>query len=131
MDYIKVLCDSIETSVSMKLFKTKEEATMAHIFNSKLILFPIIECKNLNNFNTERLQISAIKAYLIHDRPRGNNDISSVKYYQKRIKNKLEIQPIWIIQQNNNLILLDGVHRIVASYIENKKYIPTYIINSA
>ncbi len=37
MNYIEVLCDSIETSVSMKLFKTKEEATMKHIFNSKLI----------------------------------------------------------------------------------------------
>jgi len=37
MDYIQVLRDSIETSVSMKLFKTKEEATIKHIFNSKLI----------------------------------------------------------------------------------------------
>jgi hypothetical protein len=56
MDYIQVLRDSIETDVSMKLFKSKEEATMKHIFNSKLISFPLSKCKNLNNFNPERLQ---------------------------------------------------------------------------
>ena len=112
----------------MKLFKTKEEATMKHIFNSKLISFPLSKCKNLDNFNPERLQISAVKSYPLDNRPRGDKDISSVKYYQKLIKNKLDIQPIWIIEKNNNYILLDGAHRIVASYIENKKFIPTYLI---
>ena len=39
-----------------------------------------------------------------------------------------QIAPIWMIQKNNKYILLDGAHRIVASYIEN---IPmyAYIIN--
>jgi len=129
MDYIQVLRDSIETSVSMKLFKSKEEATMKHIFNSELISFPLSKCKNLNNFNPERLQSSAVKSYPLHNRPRGDKDISSVKYYQKLIKNKLDIQPIWIIKKKNSYILLDGAHRIVASYIENKKYIATYIID--
>ena len=121
MDFIQVLHDSIETSVSMKLFKTKEEATMKHMLNFKLISFPLSKCKNLNNFNPERLQPSAVKSYPLHNRPRGDKDISSVKYYQTLIKNKLDIQPIWIIKKNNNYILLDGAHRIVASYIENKK----------
>jgi hypothetical protein len=99
MDYIKVLRDSIETSVSIKLFKTKEEATMKHIFNSKLISFPLSKCKNLNNFNPERLQPSAVKSYPLHNRPIGDKDISSVKYYQKQIKNKLDIRPSWIIKK--------------------------------
>ena len=129
MDYVQVLHDSISTSVSMKLFKTKEEATMKHIFNSKLISFSLSKCKNLDNFNPERLQNSAVKAYPLHNRPRGDKDISSVKYYKNLIKNKLEIQPIWIIKKNDSHILLDGAHRIVASYIENKKYIPTYLID--
>jgi hypothetical protein len=102
---------------------------MKHIFNSKLISFPLSKCKNLDNFNPERLQTSAIKAYPLDNRPRGDKDISSVEYYQKLIKNKLDIQPIWIINNNNNYVLLDGAHRIVASYIENKHYIPTYLIN--
>jgi hypothetical protein len=108
MDYIQVLQHSIDTSVSMKIFKNRENASMAHIFKSKLISFPLSKCKNLDNFNPERLQPSAVKSYPLHDRPRGDKDISSVKYYQKLIKNKLDIQPIWIILQNNNYILLDG-----------------------
>ncbi len=129
MSYIQVLHDSIETSVSIKLFKSKEEATIKHIFNSKLIYFPLSKCKNLGNFNPERLQTTAIKAYPLDNRPREDEDISSVEYYQKLIKNKLDIQPIWIMKKNNNYLLLDGAHRIVASYIENKHYIPTYLIN--
>ena len=128
IDYMQVLRDSIETSVSMKLFNSNEEATMKHIFNSELISFPLSKCKNLNNFNPERLQSSAVKSYPLDNRPRGDKDISSVKFYQKLIKNKLDIQPIWIIKNNNNYILLDGAHRIVASYIENKKYIQAYLI---
>lgn len=129
MSYIQVLHDSIETSVSIKLFKSKEEATIKHIFNSKLIYFPLSKCKNLDNFNPERLQTTAIKAYPLDNRPREDKDISSVEYYQKLIKNNLDIQPIWIMKKNNNYVLLDGAHRIVASYIENKHYIPTYLIN--
>ena len=81
MDYIEVLRDSIETSVSLKLYKSKEEAINKHIYNSKLISFPLSKCKNLNNFNPERLQVSAIKSYPLHNRPRGDKDI---------IKNKLK-----------------------------------------
>lgn len=33
------------------------------------------------------------------------------------------------IQKNKKYILLDGAHRIVASYIENKKYIYAYVIS--
>jgi hypothetical protein len=112
----------------MKLFKTKEKATMKHIFNSTLISFPLSKCKNLDNFNPERLQTSATKSYPLHDRPRGDKDISSVKYYQKLLQCKKDIQPIWMIKKNTDIILLDGAHRIVASYIEHKKNIPAYII---
>jgi hypothetical protein len=127
-NYINILQHSIDTSVDMKLFKTREEATMKHIFNSKLISFPLSKCKNLHNFDSIRLQESAVKAYPINDRPRGYKDINSVKYFQKKIQQKTDITPIWIIEKKNNYILLDGAHRIVASYIENKQYIPTYLI---
>ena len=130
MDYIPVVRDSIETSVSMKLFKTIDEATKAHVFKSTFTKFPMFKCKNLDNFNPERLQSTAVKAYPLTDRPRGNNDISSVKFYQKQIKEQKEIQPIWLAQmKNKQYILLDGAHRIVANYIENKKYLNAYIIS--
>lgn len=129
MDYIQVIKDSIDTSITMKLFANRKDALFAHIFRSKLVKIPMKTFKNVNNFNPNRLQKSAVKAYPLHDRPRGNNDISSVKYYQKLIKAKKEVTPIWMIKKNNEYTLLDGAHRIVSNYIEGKRYINSYIIN--
>jgi hypothetical protein len=129
MDYISVMIDSVETSVTMKIFKNKKDASFAHIFKSELLKMPLSIFKDVDNFNPDRLQKSAIKAYPLNDRPRGNSDISSVKYYQKQIQQKKEITPIWMIQKNNKYILLDGAHRIVASYIEGIQEIYAYIIN--
>jgi hypothetical protein len=129
-DNINILQHSIDTSISMKIFKNKEEASIAHIFKSKLLKIPLSIFKNneVNNFESNRLQKSAVKAYPINDRPRGNNDINSVKYHQKQLQQKKEITPIWMIQKNNKYILLDGAHRIVASYIEEKTFIYAYVI---
>ena len=135
MNYIFVLQDSIDTSVSMKIFTNREDATMAHIFKSKLIKIPLSifkDTNNVDNFDPDRLKNSAEEAYpLPNGRPRGDKDISSVKFYQTQIQQKQDITPIWLIQQNNKYILLDGAHRIVASYIEDNKYINTYIIQKS
>jgi hypothetical protein len=127
-DYVNILKDSIDTSVYMKTFKNREEALMGHIFNSKLVKIPLSKFKNVDNFDPNRLQKSAVKAYPINNRPRGNDDINSVKYYQKKIQQNIEITPIWMIQKNNKYLLLDGAHRVVASYIEDKHNIKAYII---
>jgi hypothetical protein len=129
MDSIEILQDSIDTSINLNLFESREKASVAHIFNSKLKKISLNKCKkNLTNFDINRLQKTAIEAYPLNNRPRGENDIKSVKYYQKQIINKKQIQPIWIISKNKKYILLDGAHRIVASYIENKSDIDAYII---
>jgi hypothetical protein len=128
MDYISVIRDSIETSISMKIFNNKEDALLKHIYKSNLVKIPLSKFKNIDNFNPNRLQKTAIKAYPLNDRPRGNNDINSVKYYQKQIQTKNEITPIWLLLIKKKYILLDGAHRIVASYIEGKKYINAYVI---
>ena len=127
------IVDSINTSVTMKIFKNKEEAAFSHIFNSKIVKIPLNTFKNNNvdNFNSDRLQKSAVKAYPLVDRPRGDEDITSVKYYQKQIQQKKEITPVWLIQKNKKYILLDGAHRVVASYIEDIKYINAYIIQNS
>ena len=130
MDYISIVQHSIDTSVDMKIFKTRKDASFAHIFKSKLVKIPLSSfSKDVDNFNPDRLQKSAVKAYPLNDRPRGNDDISSVKYYQKQIQQKKDITPIWMIQQNKTYILLDGAHRIVANYIEGIQYIYAYVIN--
>lgn len=117
--------DSVETSVTMKLFKTKEEASYAHIFHSSFVNLPMSIFHDVENFDPNRLQHSAIKAYPLHDRPRGEDDINSVKYYQKQET----IPPIWMIHKKKKYILLDGAHRIVASYIEGKQKINAYVIH--
>jgi hypothetical protein len=124
------IVDSINTSVNMKIFKNREEAAFSHIFNSKLVKIPLNTFKNDNveNFYSVKLQKSAVKAYPLTDRPRGKEDISSVKYYQKQIQQKKEVTPVWMIQKNKKYILLDGAHRIVASYIEDVP-VYAYIIN--
>ena len=135
MNYIFVFQDSIDTSVSMKIFKNRETATMAHIFKSKLDKISLSLFKDINkvdNFDPNRLQVSAVKAYpLPNGRPRGDKDISSVKFYQKQIQQKNDITPIWMIHKNNKYILLDGAHRIVANYIEDIKHINAYIIHNS
>ena len=128
MDYISILHDSIKTSVSMKLFENINESSLAHIFNSKLVKINLLLCKNILNFNSNRLQNTAEEAYPIDNRPRGDADINSVFFHQKQIQNGECLEPIWIIVRDNNYILLDGAHRIVASYIEKKQVLYSYII---
>ena len=127
-DYINFLQDSIDTSVDMKIFKNREDASVAHIFKSMLVKLPLSLFTDVDNFDPNRLKKKAISAYPINDRPRCNSDITCVKYYQKQIQQKKEISPIWLIQINNKYILLDGAHRIVASYILGKKNINAYVI---
>ena len=84
---------------------------------------------NVENFNPNRLQKSAENAFPINDRPRGDKDISSVEFHREQIQQSKIIQPIWLIIQNHKTyLLLDGVHRIVAHYIEGEQYINAYII---
>ena len=120
MDYISILHDSIATSLSMKIFKNINESSLAHIFNSKLVKINLLLCKNMINFDSNRLQNTAEKAYPIDNRPRGDTDINSVIFHQKQIQNGESLEPIWIIVRDNNYFLLDGAHRIVASCIEKK-----------
>jgi hypothetical protein len=132
MQYIPVLNDSIATAVSLKLFKSVRDATDAHLHQSRLALLPLstFASGQVDNFNPERLQSSAVKAYPPQDRPRGDKDIKSVRYYQKQFANNLCISPIWLVEKprNNKYILLDGAHRVVAAYIEKRKSIHAYIV---
>ena len=129
MDYLSVLQDSIDTSIEIKIFKTREEASIAHIFHSKLVKLHISIFNNIDNFDSNRLHKSVEKAYPVNNRPRGEDDVSSVTYYKTQLQQKNEIIPIFMINKNNKYILLDGSHRIVASYIEEKEHINAYVIH--
>lgn len=127
------LRDSVATSVSMNLFETREHASMAHIFNSKFLEIPLSTFTDVDNFNPDRLQSSADRAYPVHDRPRSQDDIQSVHYYQSQIREGGQVtHPIWLLlQKNGKYLLLDGAHRIVASYILDQPYVPAFVISSS
>jgi hypothetical protein len=49
------LRDSIETAVTLKLYRTTKDAANAHLFKSKRIRFPLAKAWNLGNFKSARL----------------------------------------------------------------------------
>ena len=120
--------DSISTSVTLKIFENIESATIAHIFKSKRVKLDLSLFRNVDNFNPARLQKSATNAYPIDNRPRGDSDINSVIYHQDKLQHHQDITPIWLVHRNDNYTLLDGAHRIVASFIEDKPEIDAYVI---
>jgi hypothetical protein len=121
---------SVETSVEMNLFKNKEDATFAHMFRSISTSFPLFFFKRVGNVDVGlRFQKTAVKAYPLQNRPRGQEDITSVKRFQKQIQNKKELAPVWLYKnKKNKYILLDGEHKLVASFIEGNKTINAFVI---
>ena len=127
MEFLQDMKDSVETSVSIKLFSSLKISSYYHIFNSQLVQFPLIQCKELNNFNPARLSKDP---YPEDDRPRGQRDLDSVLHHRRIIRKQGHTEPIWIALKKGTYILLDGAHRIVATYLENKRTIPTYLVTN-
>ncbi len=119
------LRDSVETSVSIKLFSSLKDASYAHIFQSELIMLPMSQTKQMENFNPKRLSTNP---YPEDDRPRGQEDLDSVVYQRKLIRKVGQTGPIWVVLHKKTFTLLDGAHRIVATYLENKRNIPCHLI---
>jgi len=92
-----------------------------------LYRFPIIKCRELNNFNPARLSKDP---YPKEDRPRGQADLDSVLHHRRIIRQQGDTEPIWIVLKKGNYTLLDGAHRIIATYLETKRTIPAYIIHA-
>jgi len=126
MEHLQNMKDSVETSVSIKLFSSLNISSYYHIFKSKLVRFPLSKCRELHNFNPARLSKDP---YPKEDRPRGQKDLESVLHHRRIIRQHGHTEPIWIALKKGEYTLLDGAHRIVSTYLENKRTIPTYIID--
>lgn len=122
-----ILKDSVDTSVALKLYKTKKASLSDHIFRSQLISFPLSSLKILGNFNMKRLSSNP---YPNEDRPRGQADLDSVLHHRRVIRQQGSVEPIWVLLKGGVFTLLDGTHRIVASYLEHKHTIPAYIVQA-
>ena len=118
--------DSVKTSLHIGMHSSMETALHNHIFNRTFVNFPLSKCKELHNFNPLRLSATP---YPEHDRPRGQSDLDSVTYHARLIQTNCNVNPVWIACKNGEYTLLDGAHRIVATYLENKQTVPSYILN--
>ena len=125
MEFLQDIKDSVETSVNIKLFPSLKTSAYHHIFNSKFDMFPISKCRELNNFNPARLSHDP---YPEGDRPRGQKDLDSISYHRRNIRKHGQTEPIWLAFEKGEYILLDGAHRIISTYLENKRNIPSYVI---
>lgn len=126
MDYIQSLRDSVETSVGLKLFSSQKLAAYSHVFNTTYKMLSMSDCKTLENIAATRFSFDP---YPVHDRPRGQKDLDSLKYHRRIIRKNGHTDPVWIAKKGERYIMLDGVHRIVATNLENKRQIPAYIVH--
>ena len=118
--------NSVKTSLRIGVFSSLDTALRNHICNSTFVDFPLSKCNELHNLDSLRLSQNP---YPEHDRPRGQADLDSVLYHSQLIQTNCNLQPVWIAFQNGEYTLLDGVHRIVATHLENKQTVPSYVIH--
>lgn len=125
MEFLQNIKDSVETSVNIKLFPSLNQSSYYHIFKSNLVTLPLSIFGDVENFNPSRLSNDP---YPKGNRPRGQNNLNSVLYHRRIIRKQGYTEPIWIVLKNGKYTLLDGAHRIIATYLENKRNIQTYLI---
>lgn len=126
MESIKIMDNSIGTSMLLRLFPSEKDAAYAHIFKSTFLKFPMVDARGLENFN-HAVRLSK-EPYPKDDRPRGQEDLDSVQYHRRAIRKNGSTEPIWIALKDGKHILLDGAHRLVATHLENKRTIPAFIV---
>ncbi len=108
--------------------KIREKQFMNLVSEGIFITMKINDFKtgDIENVNSNRLKAkTASQAYPPNDRPRGAKDISSIKWLQTTNDS---ISPVVILQMKRRKILLDGVHRLVASALLGNKTIPILLI---
>jgi len=121
---MNTLKDSVETSVALKIFPSKESASRAHIFNTTFTVLDKSLWNTLENFNPDRLSTTPYK-----NKPRGENNMKSVNYHKKQIQKYGYTSPIWVAKKGDIYTLLDGAHRLVATYLAGKSKIPAFIVD--
>jgi hypothetical protein len=126
MDFIQSIRDSVETSVSLKLFPSENVAARHHIFNTTYKMLSMTDCRSLENIDPIRFSSDP---YPVDNRPRGQKDLDSLKYHRRMIRKHGHTEPIWIAKKGTRHIILDGVHRMAATNLENKRQIPAFILN--
>ncbi len=123
---MNTLKDSVMTSVALEIFPSEETASRAHIFKSTFTVLYKSLWNDLKNFNPNRLSNAPYK-----NKPRGENNMKSVNFHKKQIQQYGQTSPIWVAKDGEKLTLLDGAHRLVATYLAGKSEIPAFIVEQS
>jgi hypothetical protein len=114
------------TGMMLGLFKTRKSA-LRNLKTAKTRKLPISLFKSgkVDNLNPQRLSKNP---YPKSDRPRGSENLMSVKFHRRTIRKTGQItKPVWLYHDKNKYVMLDGVHRVVATYLEKKRFIPARV----
>lgn len=125
---INVAKDALITAITNGFFKNKADASEAYIFQSRIEKLRISDFRRgkYENFNPERL---STEPYPPSNRPRGKADLASVAYHRKVLLNGGASTPVVVVERpNGSRYLLDGSHRVVASFLEKRKQIVGIVI---
>lgn len=123
------LTAAIGTAVELGLFPTETDAVrtfVGHTTEKKLPL-SLFRSGAVDNINPQRFSQTP---YPTSDRPRGQANLRSVAHHRRTVRAKGRVDaPIWVAKKNRKYIMLDGVHRTVATYLENKRTVPAFVVN--
>ena len=129
-ELVNLLKSSVEKSVNLKFFKTKEDAAFAHLNNIKMEKIQLSKFKNgtIKNFQSDRLKgKTEEKAYPEDNRPKGDYNIESVKFHRELITQE-KYPLIFVLYKNSNYYLIQGSHKIIAAHLEKLKTIDAYVV---
>jgi len=123
------LSAAIGTAMALNLFPSEDAAVRTIVSNTTEKQIPIALFKSgaVDNINPQRF---SKLPYPPSDRPRGQANLDSVKHHRRTVRAKGRIEsPIWVAKKGKKLIMLDGVHRTVATYLEKKRTVPAFVVN--
>ena len=87
MEHLQDMKDSVETSVSIKLFSSLKTSSYYQEQDDSV---PTSKCRELNNFNPACLSKDP---YPKEDRPRGQKDLESVLHHRRIIRQHGHTEP--------------------------------------
>lgn len=129
-DSLTVITDAVDAVLFIQLCNDAREVCYACVFKSKMIDFKMTDYnkKNIHNINIYRNADTPEKCYPENDRPRGYEDVVSVRHHMKTLQEGRELEPIWILQIHGKKYILDGFHRIAAVSVEKHPSIRAYYV---
>lgn len=137
INIMDLLCDKINEIIHIKNKKKLFHVTLNtlklilndlnykfNIKNEDILIKKLLDVSNLDTTNYN--ENNFIANTFIDDTSLYHQQ--SINYHRQLIKNNINLNSIILLKTKNKFIVIDGSHRILAAYLENKPTINSYII---